>query len=194
MINNHNRIKELKSQVKYKKKNNDFVIINDEWSIINVGAENYDDIFSPFCYKGGDTLSPSLTEYLQQKSNAVPLDYDLTIRFHVKNATQEKKKEIQSAVKENFLTHVKAIETRMHRTTIFSIWFLILGIISTCAYLFTVDKVPSAVSYIMDIFAWIFIWTAGDAFFLDRRVMILDKIKAYRIAAAKIEVVEFEQY
>ena len=41
------RIKELKSELKYKRHNNDFVIIDDERAIINVGAENYDDICSP---------------------------------------------------------------------------------------------------------------------------------------------------
>lgn len=67
-----------------------FVCDDQGRAIINVGAENYDDIFSPYCYKGGDTLSSSLVEYLNQKSNVIPLEYDLTIKFHVKDANVAK--------------------------------------------------------------------------------------------------------
>ena len=193
-MNYRKRIKELKDHVRYKKKNNDFVIINDERAIINVGSENIDDIYSPFCYKGGDTLSSNLVEYLSQKSDAIPLDYDLKIRFHVKDATEEKRKDIQAAVKLNYLNEIRAIEERMHRTTIFSIIFVIIGLFIGLLDLFLLRNFLNYTSYFINIFAWVFTWEGIDAFFLDRRILIQEKIKAYRSAAAKIEIVEFEQY
>lgn len=189
-----NRIKELKAELKYKKRNNDFVIIDDERAIINVGAENYDDIFSPYCYKGGDTLSSTLVDYLQQKSNAVSYEYDLTLRFHVKNATEEKRQEIENAIKENYVNEARGIEERMHRTTIFSLLFLVLGLVFTALYLVLLHFVSTEFTYLIDLFAWILLWEGTDAFFLDRRVLKLNLVKAYRLATAKIEIVEFEMY
>lgn len=188
------RIKELKSALKYKRHNNDFVIIDDERAIINIGAENYDDIFSPYCYKGGDTLSSTLVDYLQQKSNAVPYDYDLTMRFHVKNATEEKRLDIENAIKENYVNEVRGLEERMHRTTVFSMWFILFGIILSSAYLFLMHFASTEFTYLIDLFAWVFLWEGTDAFFLDRRVMQLNLVKAYRLATAKIEIIEFEPY
>lgn len=193
-MNMLNRIKRLKKQLTYKKNNDDFVCDENDRAIINVGAENYDDIFSAYCYKGGDTLASNLVEYLNQKANAVPLDYDLTIRFHVKNASEEKRLDIQSAVKENYVNDIRGLEKRMYRTTIFSMWFILIGIMFMIAYLFTLELVPVAVSYVSDIFAWLFLWEGMDAFFLDRRILKLDNLKAYRLATAKIEIVEFEVY
>ena len=188
------RIRYFKKLLKNKIDDDGFTCDNKERAIINVGAENYDDIFSAFCYKGGDTLSRSLVEYLDQKASAVPLDYDLTIRFHVKNATEEKRREIKNALRENYQSDIHGIERRMNRTTIFSMWFVLVGIIFTILYLCLGDLVPVAVSYIIDILAWVFLWEGIDAFFLDRRTLMIDNIKAYRLCAANIEIVEFEPY
>ncbi len=171
-----------------------FVCDDDGRAVINVGAENYDDIFSPYCYKGGDTLSSSLVDYLAQKSGAVPLDYDLTIRFHVKGANEEKRKEIQAAVKENYQSDVHAIERRMSRTTSFSLIFLFIGVLITTIYLFFVEVAPQGATYVVDILAWLFIWEGIDAFFLDRRLLQIDRLKKLRLGTAKIEIIEFEPY
>ena len=191
---NKRRISILKKKLKYKKNNDDFVCDSEDRAIINVGAENYDDIYSPYCYKGGDTLSSTLTEYLKQKSNAVPLSYDITIRFHVKHATEEKRKDIESAVKENYVNQIRAIDKRIQQTTIFSFWFILVGLIFTTTYLFIHEITPVFVSYVLELFSWLFLWEGMDAFFLDRRSLQFGRLKSYRLATAKIEIVEFENY
>ena len=190
----NSRINKLREKLNTIDDGDGFVCDEEDRAIINVGAENYDDIFSPYCFKGGDTLSSSLVDYLAQKSGAVPLDYDLTIRFHVKGASEEKRKEIQAAVKENYQSDVHAIERRMKRTTSFSLIFLFIGILVTTIYLFFVEMAPKATTYVVDILAWLFIWEGIDAFFLDRRLLQLDRLKALRLGTAKIEIVEFEPY
>ena len=191
---NKGRIKKLKQKLSMIDDGEGFVCDEEDRAIINVGAENYDDVFSPYCYKGGDTLSSSLVEYLNQKAGAVPLDYDLTIRFHVKDATEAKRKEIQAAVKENYQSEVYAIERKMKRTTMFSVSFLVVGIIITAIYLILARFAPVGSVYIIDILAWLFIWEGIDAFFLDRRHLELDRLKVLRLGTAKIEIVEFEPY
>ena len=121
-------------------------------------------------------------------------EYDLTMRFHVKNATEEKRQEIENAIKENYVNEARGIEERMHRTTIFSLLFLVLGLIFATLYLVLLHFVSTEFTYLIDLFAWIFLWEGTDAFFLDRRVLKLNLVKAYRLATAKIEIVEFEMY
>ncbi len=189
-----NRIKKYKKQLHLKPNYDGFVCDDEDRAIINVGAENYDDIFSPYCYKGGDTLSSDLVGYLQQKSNAITLDYDLTIRFHVKNASEEKRKEIELAVRENYQSEIQGLDKRMNRATIFSIVFLFIGILFCTTYLLVFNIVVQSIKYILDLLSWVFLWEGIDAFFLDRRMMQLEKLKSYRLCAAKIEIIEFEVY
>ncbi len=163
-------------------------------AIIDVGAENYDDVFSRFCYKGGDTLSSNLVQYLMQKSNTIPLKYDLTIRFHIKNADEQKRQEIQTALKQNYETDIQGLDNRMHKALMFSLWFILLGSIFSLFYLFTLENVPVSLSYIVDLLAWVFLWEGIDAFFLDRNKMKLEKLKALRLGSANIEIKEFELY
>ena len=188
------KIKRLKQDLNTLDDGEGFVCDEEDRAIINVGAENYDDIFSPYCYKGADTLSETLVDYLEQKSDAVPLDYDLVIRFHVKNATEVKRKEIQAAVKENYRSDVHAIERRMRATTWLSLAFLMIGAIITTLNLIFKNNMPSGVGYLTDILAWLFLWEGIDAFFLDRGILLVDRYKALRLGTAKIEIVEFEPY
>ena len=193
-MNLQKRMKDLSTQLKNIEDSDGFVCDEDGRALINVGAENYDDIFSPYCFKGGDTLSLELVEYLWDKQGAVPLDYDLTINFNVKDASDSKRKEIQQAVKENYENDVHALDQKLHRLYVLSGWFLILGAIFMTAYLVLSKFLPVAATYIIDLLAWVFIWEGVRALFLDTRNLKLDKLKSLRIAASKIKVSEFEPY
>lgn len=195
-MNLHNRIKDLSGQLKNIEDSDGFVCDEDGRGIINVGAENYDDIFSPYCFKGGDTLSLELVEYLWDKQGVIPLDYDLTIRFNVKNANESKRKEIQMAVKQNYENDIHATDQKLHRLTVLSLWFTILGVILAATYIITVSytNLPLAVNFVLELLSWVFIWEGARALILDTRNLRLDKLKSLRLAAAKIEVKEFEPY
>ena len=193
-MNLQKRLKHLSTQLKNIEDSDGFVCDDDGRAMINVGAENYDDIFSPYCFKGGDTLSLELVEYLWDKQGAVPLDYDLTLNFNVKNADENKRKEIQQAVKENYENDVHAVDQKLHRLYVLSGWFLALGVVFMVAYLILMNFLPVMATYIIDLLAWVFIWEGVRALFLDTRNLKLDKLKSLRLAASKITVKEFEPY
>lgn len=190
------RLNDLSKQLKNIEDSDGFVCDEEDRGIIDVGAENYDDIFSPYCFKGGDTLSQEMVEYLWDKQGVIPLDYDLTLRFNVKNADENKRKEIQMAVKQNYESDIHSTDQKLHRLRVLSIWFVVLGLILATAYIFSVSytNFPLAVNFILELLAWVFIWEGVRALFLDTRTLKLDKLKALRLAAAKIEVKEFEPY
>ena len=193
-MNLRKRINDLSAQLKNIEDADGFSCDDSGRAIINVGAENYDDIFSPYCFKGGDTLSFEMVDYLWEKQGVVPLDYDLTIQFNVKNASEEKRKEIQSAVKENFENDIRATDRQLHRLYALAAWFLIMGVVLVTTYLVSVKYLPLAVTYILDILSWIFVWEGIRALIWDTRDLRLDKLKSLRLGAAKITVKEFEPY
>ena len=193
-MNLQKRLKHLSTELKNIEDRDGFVCDDAGRAIINVGAENYDDIFSPYCFKGGDTLSLELVEYLWDKQGAVPLDYDLTINFNVKNADENKRKEIQQAVKENYENDVHAVDQKLHRLYVLSGWFLALGVVFMVAYLVLMNFLPVMATYIIDILAWVFIWEGVRAILWDTVSLKFDKLKSLRLAASKITVKEFEPY
>lgn len=193
-MNVHKRINDLTSQLKNIENSDGFLCDEDGRGIVNIGAENYDDIFSPYCYKGGDTLSFEMVEYLMEKQEIIPLDYDLTLRFNIKDASEDKRKEIQMAVKKNFENDIHAVDQRLQRISSLSFWFCVIGAILTAIYLVATKFFPTEITYLMDIMAWVFVWEGVSTYFLDRREMRINKIKSLRLAAAKIEVKEFEPY
>ena len=193
-MNVHGRIKDLTSQLKNIENSDGFLCDDEGRGIVNIGAENYDDIFSPYCFKGGDTLSFEMVEYLMEKQEIIPLDYDLTLRFNIKDASEDKRKEIQMAVKKNFENDIHAVDQKLQRISSLSFWFCVIGIILTAVYLVAIKFFPIEITYLMDIMAWVFVWEGVSTYFLDRREMRIDKIKSLRLAAAKIEVKEFEPY
>ena len=193
-MSSNSRIKQLKRQLNDLEDDDIFEIDNDGRAIIEVGAENYDDIFSPYCYKGGDTLSLELVEYLKQQSGTIPLDYDLNIRFNVKNATPAKRKEIQMAVKENYEIDVLGLEQKIHRLNIMAITFFVLGILFMATYLVLINYLPITFTYLIDILSWVFIWEGIRAFVLDRHDLQITELRVLRLASAKVTIKEFEPY
>ena len=193
-MNVRKRIKELSNELKNMENSDGFVCDDDGRAVVNIGAENYDDIFSPYCFKGGDTLSLELDDYLCYQAAFVPLDYDLTLRFYVKNADDTKRKEIQTAIKQNYESDIRTYDQKIRRLRLLAIWFLILGSIFTTAYLVIMSLSSIAVSYIVDIFAWIFLWEGVRALVIDKRSLVRDKLRILRLAVAKVEVLEFEPY
>ena len=189
-----NRLKNLKQQLNDLEDDDIFECDKDGRAIIEVGAENYDDIFSPYCYKGGDTLSLELVEYLKKQSGTIPLDYDLNIRFNVKNADEQKRKEIQMAVKENYEIDVLGIEQKIRGLNIMAFSLISLGVLFMVAYLILINFVPISATYLIDILAWVFIWEGVRAFMMDKNELKIAELKSLRLASAKVTIKEFEAY
>ena len=188
------RIKQLKVKLKDLDDDDYFECDEEGRAIIEVGAENYDDIFSPYCYKGGDTLSLELVEYLKKQSGTIPLDYDLNVRFNVKNADEKKRKEIQMAVKENYEIDYMGIEQKINNLNLLSAWFIILGVVFMAIYIAISYFLPMAFTYLVDILSWLFIWEGVRGVLLDRRDLKIAELKMLRLASAKVTIKEFEIY
>ena len=190
------RIKRLKKALNDLEDDDIFECDKDGKAIIEVGAENYDDIFSPYCYKGGDTLSSELVEYLKKQSGTIPIDYDLNIRFNVKDADDKKRREIQMAVKENYEIEVLGVQQKIRSLNIKGWIFVLIGILFTATFL-TLSyflKLSEPYTYLIDILSWVFVWEGVRALLIDRNDLKATELKLLRLASAKVTIKEFEAY
>lgn len=189
--------KQLKEFIKNRKKQKNHIAykLNEEGkAIINIGAENYDDIFSPYCYKGGDTLRAELVDYIEEKAECIPLNTEVEISFRVKNASQEKLNEVTEAFDRNYKTEIKVYESQLRQNNFFSLFILLLGVVFFTIYILTIDSIPFLAQTILEIGTWVFIWEALDSFFLERRMIKYEILKRYRLLYATKTIKEFENY
>lgn len=189
-------LKRLEQSIKLKKTK----LVDDEWydidgngrGIIDVGAENYDDIFSYYDLDGENVLDREFDEFLEAKADAIPLGTELTLHFHVKNASEQKRDEIDRAVKNNYKRELRAINRKIKRNTIFSLYMLIMGIIAFGVWITLVlFNVHFAVVELFNIVAWVFVWEAVNSFFLTRQNLKIERLKKYRFVRSDICVYEY---
>ena len=100
MLSKVKRIHDLRKKLRPKKQ---LILLDEkERALVDVGAENYNDIFSPFCLYDMNVLDFELEQYLNTKNETVPLEYDLSLMFHIKEANEQKRKEIDATIKQNY--------------------------------------------------------------------------------------------
>ena len=174
---------------------------DDEWyeedssgrGIIDVGAENYDDVFSYYDLDGENVLDREFDQFLEAKADAIPLKQELALHFHVKNASEVKRDEIDKTIKNHYKRELRALNRKLHRNTIFILYMLAMfGVFLGLLVLAEVFAAPSVVQYIVDIAAWVFLWEAVDQWFMHRQEIKHELLKKYRFIRADIKVYEYK--
>lgn len=183
------------------RKINNSKLSDDEWyetdcngrGVIDVGAENYDDIFSYYDLEGESVLDREFDEFLSAKADAIPLKQELALHFHVKNATESKCEEIDRTIKNHYKRDLRALNRKIHRNAMFTLYMVIMfGLFFGLLILAENFGAPSAVQYVLDIATWVFLWEAVDQWFLHRRELKHEMLKKYRFIRADIEVLEYK--
>lgn len=161
--------------------------------VIDVGAENYDDIFSYYDLDGENVLDKEFDDFLEIKADAIPLKQELALHFHVKDPTEEKRLEIERAIKNHYKRELRANNRRLHRISLFSLYMFIMGLIFLGIYVpLEIFNVHFAVKYVFDIASWVFFWEAVDQWFIHRREIKREILKKYRFIRADIHVCEYK--
>lgn len=173
----------------------------DEWydedsngrGIIDVGAENYDDIFSYYDLDGENVLDKEFDEFLETKADAIPLKQELALHFHVKNATENKRLEIDRTLKNHYKREVRALKRKLHRNAMFTLYMLFMFVLFFAIYIpLEIFEVHFSVVFVVDIVAWVFLWEAVDQWFLHRREIKHKMLKKFRFIRADIDVYEYK--
>ncbi len=162
--------------------------------IIDVGAENYDDIFSYYDLNGENVLDSEFSEFLDKKATAIPQKVELALHFHVKDANEEKCEEIDKAIKNNYKRELRAINRQLHRNSLNTIYLLAMGLVAFGIYiLLYLLNAYFIATYIFDLIAWVFLWEVVNNHFIVRPKMQDRRLQMYRFVRADIEVFEYEK-
>lgn len=186
---------------KQMRKINKSKLSDDEWydkddsgrGIIDVGAENYDDIFSYYDLEGENTLDWEFIDFIEKKADAIPLKDEISIHFHVKGANEEKKEEIDKAIKNHYKRQLKSNHRTLHRDNLMCLYLLIMGLLAFGIYvaLYLIDAF-FVFQYMFDIVAWVFFWETVDVFFIRRRVIKNEMLKQFRFIRSDIRILEYK--
>lgn len=192
MFESFKRYRELKKNTKLIE-DEKFLVDEEGRGIIEIGAENYEDIFSYYSLNGSNVLDGEFNKFLEAKADSIPLKYDLTLNFHVKDPDISKEQEIKFCVKENYEREIHAINRKMHNNTTFAFYMLLMGAIWLVAYiLLFVFDIHFVLTVIAEIGTWVFFWETVDSFFLERRHLKQERLKKYRLMKSKIIISEFK--
>lgn len=162
--------------------------------IIDVGAEDYNDIFSYYSLNGYNVLDSEFDVFLEAKAEAIPLERELTIQCHIHDATDEKQAEIQKAIKDHYERQIHEINRELTTNILSCIYLGIAGAICFVIFcLLQYFEMHFAIQAITEIISWVFIWEVVHLLFIERRKIKLRRVKKYRISRAKIIVSEYQK-
>lgn len=163
--------------------------------IIDVGAEHYDDLFSYYDMDGKSILDNEFIDFIEMKADSIPPHKDLTLCFHIPDANEEKRLEIEKTLKDTYIKQTHAINRKIKENNKFSLTMLIVGLaLSTVYYFMNMYNSIPVLSYILNIVeicAWVFVWEAVDSYFLYKRDLEDDLLKKYRFIQSRITIKEY---
>ena len=188
------------NSIKQLRKINRSKLSEDEWydedsngrGIIDVGAENYDDVFSYYDLDGEGVLDKEFDQFLEAKADAIPMKQELALHFHVKNATESKRDEIDRTIKNHYKREVRALNRKLHRNTMFTLYMVLMFVVLFAIYIpLVIFDVHFSVVFVVEIIAWVFSWEAVDQWFIHRREIKHKMLKKFRFIRADISVYEY---
>lgn len=163
-------------------------------AVIDIGAENYEDIFSYYSLDGVSVLDDECAKFVESRADLISMSEDLTLRFHVQEASDKKRREIDYAVRENYLKELDKISKELKEKSLLSLIMLLFGGAFFVLYYFShVLNFHIGIQFLTEIISWVFIWEAVNSFFLQRQNLKAERLKQYRLIYSKIEVKEYDE-
>lgn len=163
--------------------------------IIDVGAEHYDDLFSYYDMDGKSILDKEFIDFIEMKADSIPLNKELSLCFHVPDANEEKRLEIEKTLKDTYIKQSYIINRKIKDNTKFSVSMLVVGLIFFALMIFLNHfqhyTVVSYLGTITEICTWVFIWEAIDSYFLYRRDLQDELLIKYRFIQSRITIKEY---
>lgn len=194
MFYRHKKLNKLyNSKLGYEEK---YYVDEYDRGIIDVGAEHYDDLFSYYDMDGKSVLDKEFVEFIEMKADAIPLNKDLTLCFHVPQSSEEKRLEIEKTLKDTYIKQSYAINRKIKDNNKFSLSMLVVGLLFFIPFAILnnfLEAYPFLVYIQMftEICTWIFIWEAVDSYFLCRRDLQDELLIKYRFIQARITIKEY---
>ncbi len=158
-------------------------------AIIDIQLYEGLELFDPLSMGKQIDINPEIIDYIDRKSNLIPVTIPIVIRFHGRSLTTQQQDQVRACLEEHYSNalHDRCWDYRTNKREI--IYLTILGVALIFIYLvcsITLDN-PLFVE-ILGIFGSFAMWEAADCFILER---VAIKNDLYSIAQNKTQTIEF---
>lgn len=139
-----------------------------------------DDAYSKFSTDTNKVLDESAGDYIYESFKDLQNKSNKTLEIYLdESCSEEEKEECKNVIKRYFSNDYNDYKEENLKLTIVSLTLLIIGIVFVgLLVLLESLNVPYAISIIMEIIAWVFVWEFVDVFVFSR---FTNRIKMRRI-------------
>lgn len=193
MILNNKKKKSIKNLQKFKSAKFNYAkfvkqyYIEKKEAYISAKVNSLDDIISKYSTKGYEWINPDFANYIEESAYYIPIEESVTIEICGGNFSDEEKELVKKVIKDYFGLKlgdkILDLEENRHKSFI----LLLFGIISLGIFaILSKFSIISALSEIILLLFWFFIWEYGDLAWLERSDIQVERIEAGQLSTAKI--------
>lgn len=158
-------------------------------AIIEVSLPSQQDFYSPYSVKGDDTLHPELDNYILEAERNIKLNKKLKINIYTDKDETTSHQQIKKAFRMHYASKLATAESQLRKDLFISLIFLVTGILFLGLYLVSIfHDWHLAVSSILDIVAWVFLWEFVDKFAIQNSFTRLQKKRYLRLVKAEVSI------
>lgn len=171
----------------------DSIVLNSLGDVaITVKVEEEEQIFSQFDYDTNEKLNDEFASYIRDKARSAPVKSDISIKIYT--PLNLKQKEVEDAIHNKFKQDYLQNQADKKTNLWFSFAMFVIGLISLgllfLSYSYFRNDYADA---ILEIVAWVFMWEAVDAFFLERAKLRKRQLTLLKLYVANVEVKKYKK-
>lgn len=146
---------------------------------INMTVLDDSNFLSPYSEINTPVISNEVADFLENGANVAHPNEKLELNVYSNCIDDGKKDKYDRAIRNYFKLKLTAEHRNLKRNGIIALLFAIVGLVAL-AFMIICDQVLEMKAIwveCIDIFAWVFLWEAVDQFFIERRKMMLNRLR-----------------
>ncbi|MGM9940677.1 MAG: hypothetical protein ACI32N_01645 [Bulleidia sp.] len=137
--------------------------------VAHMNVKDDTDFLSAFSITDAPVISSDVAEYIETVTRMIPMKSDISLRITSSCIDDEEKKIYERAIHAYYLQKYVENHLAVRKNRIVSLFLILVGVI-VLAIANELDQLNFLIrSEVIDIFAWVLIWEAGDILLLENR-------------------------
>lgn len=155
---------------------------------ISAKVNSINDIISKYSTKDYEWINPEFADYIEESAYYIPIEESITIEICGGNFSPDEQELIKRVIKDYFGLKLGDkfldLDINKHRSFV----LLLFGVISLgiFAILSKFSIISSALTEVVLLLFWFFLWEYADLAWLDRSDIHLSRLEAAQLSTAKI--------
>lgn len=156
--------------------------------VIRMEVVDDSDFLSPYAHKEGIIISEGVADFLDNSVKPLDLKNDLKIIISSDQIDKKEEEIYPKAIKNYYKSRVIEADRKLKTNTAMSFSMLLVAVFIFIIYIaLELKNSGYIILQLVDISAWVFMWEAVDLYFLERRVIKYEQLRACALYSAEIE-------